>query len=86
LYGKLGQWAQGRIHLEKAIHLNRNYAQAYHNLGWVLLNFKNQNGQVENFREMLSAYRKASELYTMQQKNSLAAGIQQAFQLIGMNL
>jgi hypothetical protein len=35
---------------------------------------------------MLSAYRKASELYTMQQKNSLAAGIQQAFQLIGMNL
>ena len=86
LYGKLGQWAQGRIHLEKAIHLNRNYAPAYHNLGWVLLNLKNQDGKVENFREMLSAYRKASELYTMQQKNSLAAGIQQAFQLIGMSL
>jgi serine/threonine protein kinase/lipoprotein NlpI len=86
LYGKLGQWLQARIHLEKAIHLNRNYAQAYHNLAWVLLNLKNQDGQVENFREMLSAYRKARELYTAQQKPTLAAGIQQAFQLVGMSL
>lgn len=86
LYGKLGQWQQAKIHLEKAIHLNRNYAQAYHNLAWVLLNLKNQDGQVENFREMLSAYRKARELYTVQQKPALAAGIQQAFQLVGMSL
>ncbi|QFS51395.1 serine/threonine-protein kinase [Nostoc sphaeroides] len=86
LYGKLGQWTQARIHLEKAIHLHRNYAHSYHNLGWVLLNISNKNGQVENFREMLSAYRKANELYTQQQKHSLAAEIKQAFQLIGMNL
>jgi eukaryotic-like serine/threonine-protein kinase len=86
LYGKLGQWTQARIHLEKAIHLHQNYAQSYHNLGWVLLNIKNQDGRVENFREMLSAYRKANELYTQQQKHSLAADIKQAFQLIGMNL
>ncbi|MBD2456693.1 protein kinase [Nostoc sp. FACHB-87] len=86
LYGKLGQWTQARIHLEKAIHLNPNYAQAYHNLGWVLLNIKNQDGQVENLREMLSVYRKASELYTHQQKSSFATSIQQSFQLVGMNL
>ncbi|MFM6025573.1 MAG: tetratricopeptide repeat protein, partial [Dolichospermum sp.] len=86
LYGKLGQWPQAKIHLEKAIDLNHNYAQAYHNLAWVLLNLKNQDGQAENFREMLSAYRKARELYTVQQKPALAAGIQQAFQLVGMSL
>lgn len=86
LYGKLEQWTQARIHLEKAIDLHQNYAQSYHNLGWVLLNINNKDGQVENFREILSAYCKANELYTQQQKHSLAADIKQAFQLIGMNL
>lgn len=86
LYAKLGEWHQAQIYLEKAIDLNKKYAQAYHNLGWVLLNLRNQDGELKNFREMLSAYRKAYELYTEQQKHSFAANIQQAFQLVNINL
>ncbi|NET72241.1 MAG: protein kinase [Sphaerospermopsis sp. SIO1G2] len=86
LYGDLGEWEIAQQHLEKAIHLNHNYALAYHNLGWVLLNFKNEDGQVDNFREMLSAYRHAKELYQLQNKPNLAASIETAFQVVGINL
>ncbi|ABA25089.1 serine/threonine protein kinase with TPR repeats (plasmid) [Trichormus variabilis ATCC 29413] len=85
LYGRLGQWEKARSYLEKAVHEKSNYAEAYHNLGWVLLNIKDQDGQVENFREILSSYRKAVELYTEQQKHPLAQGIKQVFQAVGVN-
>ena len=84
LYGKLGEWTKARFYLEKVIQLKPNYAEAYHNLGWVLLNIRGQDNQVEHFREMLLAYREAVKLYTQQQKYSLAEEIKQAFQVIGI--
>lgn len=84
LLGRLGQWKQARSYLEKAVQLKPDYAEAYHNLGWVLLNIRNQDGQVENFRELLSAYRKAADLYPKQYKPNLSQEIQQAFQIAGI--
>ncbi|MFW6295958.1 MAG: tetratricopeptide repeat protein, partial [Halothece sp.] len=86
LLAQTGQWKQGRSHLEKAIHLNPNYPEAYHNLGWVLLNIRNADGEIENSRELLSAYRRAFELYNNQYKHTLAQVIQQAFQSANVEL
>lgn len=85
LLGRQMQWQQARSYLEKAVYLKPDYAEAYHNLAWVLLNIRGQEGQVENFREMWSAYRQTAELYTDQQKYPLAQGIKQAFQIIGVD-
>ncbi|MBR8833580.1 MAG: tetratricopeptide repeat protein [Stigonema ocellatum SAG 48.90 = DSM 106950] len=84
LFAKQSQWLQARSCLEKAVHFKPDYAEAYHNLGWVLLNIKGQDNQVENFRQMWSAYRKAADLYVQQEKHRLAQSIQQTFQLIGI--
>lgn len=86
LYGKLGEWTKARFYLEKVIQLQPSYAEAHHNLGWVLLNIRGKDNQVQHFREMLSTYRLAVELYTQQQKYSLAEEIKQAFQMIGMKI
>lgn len=86
LLGQLGQWRQAQSYLEKAVQLKPDYAEAHHNLGWVLLNIRNQDDQVENFRELLSAYRRAVELYTKQYKPNLAQEIQQAFQIAGIEV
>ncbi|EKE96701.1 kinase domain protein [Tolypothrix sp. PCC 7601] len=85
LYGRLQQWKKARSYLETAVQVKPNYAEAYHNLGWVLLNIKDQDGQIENFREILSSYRKATELYKQQQKHPLGQSIKQAFQAVGIN-
>lgn len=82
LLGRQGQWSQARLCLEKAVQLKPEYAEAHHNLGWVLLNIKGQDGHVKNFREMWSAYRKAVELYEQQQKYDFAQAIKQAFQTV----
>lgn len=82
LYGQIGQWQKARSYLEKAVKLQPNYAEAYHNLGWVMINIKDQNGQVENCAEILSFYRKAFQLYTQQSKHSFAQLIKQAFQAV----
>jgi hypothetical protein len=55
-------------------------------LAWVLLNTKNQYGDVENSREMLSAYTQAIKLYNKSQQQEFASDIKQAFQLIGLSL
>ncbi|MBE9236702.1 protein kinase [Anabaena aphanizomenioides LEGE 00250] len=89
LYAQIGVWNQAKLYLEKAIKCNGNYAEAYHNLGWVLMNSKNQDGEIENSREMLSAYSQAIKLYTLSatsQSLQIAANIKQAFQLIGVNI
>ncbi|MFN6179420.1 MAG: protein kinase domain-containing protein [Dolichospermum sp.] len=86
LYGQVRELQKARLCLEKAIKYNPGYAEAYHNLGWVLLNIKSQDGQVENSREMLSAYGKAAELYAKQQKLPMSLSIKQAFQFIGVNI
>lgn len=86
LMGRQKQWSRARSHLAKAVQLKPDYAEAHHNLGWVLLNIKNQDGQVENLREMWSAYRQAIELYAQQQKDDLAQAIKQAFQAVEIEL
>lgn len=86
LYAQIGEWQKARLYLEKAIKYHPIYAEAYHNLGWVLLNIKGQDGQVENCREMLSAYSKATELYAKEQKLPMNVGIKQAFQLVGLQI
>ena len=43
-----------------------DYAEAHHNLAWVLFNLKDQKGQVENLRARRSAYRTSFELYSQQ--------------------
>ena len=86
LLGRMGQWNTAKEHLERALQLKPDYAEAYHNKGWVLLNTRNSDGEVENVRELLSAYRQAFELYKQQNKINLAQKIQQNFQLIGIKL
>ncbi|MEY3255444.1 MAG: hypothetical protein RLZZ29_575, partial [Cyanobacteriota bacterium] len=86
LYGQLALWNEAKLFLDKAIQYVNSYAQAYHNLAWVLLNTKNQYGDVENSREMLSAYTQAIKLYNKSQQQEFASDIKQAFQLIGLSL
>ena len=86
LLGRIGQWTQAKSHLDRAIKLKPDYAQAHHNQGWILLNTKNSNGEVENVRELLSAYRLAVKLYQQQHKADLSQAIKQAFQAIEIEL
>jgi eukaryotic-like serine/threonine-protein kinase len=65
--------------------LQPDYAEAYHNLAWVLVNMRGQDGKAR-FREILSAYHKAAELYAQQQKHSFAQNIKQAILSIGIKL
>lgn len=47
---------------------------------------KNSDGQVENIRELLSAYRQAVKLYEQQHKPNLSQTIKQAFRVLGVEL
>ena len=79
LLGRQQQLLIAESFLEKAIKINPNYAEAYHNLGWVLLNIKNSNGEVKNLEAMRLAYSKAFELYHKQKKDVFANKIRQIF-------
>jgi serine/threonine protein kinase len=80
LLGRMGQWQQAQTHLETAIQLNPNFAEAYHNLGWVLLHLKTPDGQLLHFRQLLEAYRKALTLYQQHNQHHFYHNIEQAFQ------
>ncbi|MBO1350295.1 MAG: protein kinase [Hormoscilla sp. GUM202] len=86
LHARQGKWEQARSDLETAVQLKPDYAEAYHNLGWVLLQLRNPDGHVLNLREIRSAYHRAAQLYAQQQKHALSQAIKQAFQLIGVDL
>lgn len=79
LLGRQQEWLVAQSFLEKAIKINPNYAEAYHNLGWVLLNIKNPNGEIKNLEAMQLAYSKAVELYHQQQKDVFANKIRKIF-------
>lgn len=85
LHGQIEQWKKAQSYLERAVKQEPNYAEAYHNLGWVLLKIKDQNGNLVNFRKILSVYSKASELYSQQKQQTLEFNIKQAFQSVGIN-
>lgn len=61
-------------------------AEAYHNLGWVLLQLGLEHNQAQNFRDMRLAYAQAVQLYRQQQKLALSGAIEQAFTAIGVEL
>ncbi len=77
-----GQWKQAIIYLQKALEINPNYAEAYHNLGWVMVNLEKES----NSQEILYSYRQAVKYYQQQNQNNLAQNIKQSFQQIGFNL
>lgn len=79
LLGRQHQWLVAQSFLEKAIKINPNYAEAYHNLGWVLLNIKNYNGDIQNLEAMQLAYSNAIELYYLQKKDVFANKLKQIF-------
>lgn len=84
--GRIGQWGEAKIALEKAVQFKPDYAEAHHNLGWVLLHLKNADGEIANFRLLWASYRRAIELYSQQHKVHLAQGIQQVFHGAGVQL
>jgi eukaryotic-like serine/threonine-protein kinase len=86
LLGKQGQFAQAKAFLDKATKLSPTHPESFHNLGWVLLNLKQQNMGNVHSREILSAYRKALELYSSQGKTSIAQSIQTSFQSAGVEI
>jgi eukaryotic-like serine/threonine-protein kinase len=91
LLAKQHQWAQAQTQLETAIELQRHlnpaveYAQAYHNLGWILLNHKDTKGEVLDVRGMLTAYEMAIQHYHHQNHHDLAQQLEQAFQAAGID-
>ena len=79
LSAKLDQWAEARSYLEETMKLKSDYAEAHHNLAWVLLQIKDGDGEVKHPRECLAAYKRAVELYEQQGKNHLKNQIVRAF-------
>jgi serine/threonine protein kinase len=86
LLGRQGQYSQARTYLETAVQLKPDYAEAYHNLGWVLLQLGLEHNQASTFRDMRLAYAQAVQLYRQQQKLALSGAIEQAFKAIGVEL
>lgn len=79
-------WLEARTYLELAIQLQPDYAEAYHNLGWVLHHIRNNNGLIDNPAKILAIYRQAVQLYEAQNKPDLALQIREAFQALGVQL
>jgi tetratricopeptide (TPR) repeat protein len=85
LVARQGDWLKAKPHLEKAIQIRPDYAEALHNLGWILLNIQKQDPQSKQIRQLQSAYSRAVELYSIKQ-NSLADSVKRSFSAIGVEL
>ncbi|MGK7877803.1 MAG: protein kinase [Xenococcaceae cyanobacterium] len=86
LLGRLRRWEEAINYLEKAVQLQTEYAEAHHNLAWVLLNIKDSEGDVENPRQLISTYRQAIKLYQQQGKQNWVKLIEQVFEEAGIEL
>jgi eukaryotic-like serine/threonine-protein kinase len=86
LLGRHNQCEVARSHLERAIQLQPDSAEAQHNFGWVLLNLRKQDPSAKIVREIFSAYRKAVLLYSQQNQHRFSNVIQQEFQSCGIDL
>jgi eukaryotic-like serine/threonine-protein kinase len=86
LLGRQGEWRTAQTCLQKSIELQPDYAEAHHNLGWVLLNLRRQDPQGKIVREIFSTYKKAVMLYTQANQHQLSTSIQQAFQNCSIEL
>ena len=86
LLGQQGQWKEAQSHLQKAIQLRPDYAEAHHNLGWVLLNVRRQDSKGKIVRDIFFSYKKAVTLYSQNNQHQLANSIQQIFQSCNIDL
>lgn len=85
LLAQQGDWLRAKTHLEKAIQIRNDYAEAHHNLGWVLLNIQRQDPHSKQIRQLRSAYSKSSELYSLNH-SPFSDSIKRAFSAIGVDL
>ncbi|GEM_PF-450223 len=86
LSGRLGQWQNAKNYLEKAIKLQPNYAEACHNLGWVLLNIKTSDGTIEYHQDLWTNYRQAVDFYSQKNQINFVQNIKQSFQSAGLTI
>lgn len=81
------QWEKAFEYLDKATQINPEYAEAFHNKGWLLLNILKSGdclanySQNELYEQMKIAYQKAIDFYKKQQRNDEADLIAQALPL-----
>jgi eukaryotic-like serine/threonine-protein kinase len=83
LFADRGEWSQAQNFLERAINLKSDFAEAYHNLAWVLLNI-NKSNRVDNSKQIWSYYQKALSLYRSQNRSIEAENISNFFDNIGI--
>lgn len=79
LYGRTGELSKAVSYLQQAVKAQPDLAEAHHNLGWILLETRTEDGQLEDFYAMRSHYRQAVELYERQNRRAIADAIRQAF-------
>jgi len=82
LNGQLKHWQEAKKYLEKSLQLKSDYPEVHHNLGWVLLHIKTDEGNVEYFHPLLDAYKKAIYFYAKEGKIQRANEIKEAFKNI----
>ncbi|NMG59538.1 serine/threonine-protein kinase [Geitlerinema sp. P-1104] len=86
LLAQRGDWQQAKTYLEAAVKESPNLAAAQHNLGWVLLNLRNSEGNVAAPQALLSAYRQGAIAYEQQGDRQKAQQVRSAFQALNINL
>ncbi|KPQ40089.1 MAG: serine/threonine protein kinase [Phormidium sp. OSCR] len=86
LLAQQGDWQQAKAYLEQAVTEAPHLAAAQHNLGWVLLNIQNSEGNVESPQALLMAYRQAAIAYEQQGDVQNAQQLRSAFQALNINL
>ncbi len=86
LLAQQGDWRQAKAYLEQAVTEAPHLAAAQHNLGWVLLNIQNSEGNVESPQALLMAYRQAAIAYEQQGDVQNAQQLRSAFQTLNINL
>jgi serine/threonine protein kinase len=82
LLGKKGQWQKAYEILTVVVEQDPNHAEAYHNLGWVLLNLYKLSPQPLLLRQIFWAYSTAMRLYDQQKKYSLSQQLQTTFNFL----
>jgi eukaryotic-like serine/threonine-protein kinase len=86
LQGQCKEWAKAKTNLEQSIKLQKDSAEAFHNLGWVLLNSKRDDGTLLYSRDIISNYRQASSLYIQNNQLQRSTAIQQVFKTINIDI